>query len=45
MRFSVMGEGAQFPFLFGRAFIEALQFLGAAGHLHAISLPFWKGFH
>ena len=33
-----------FPFLFGRAFIEA-HILGGENRVKIISLPFRKGFH
>ena len=38
------GVGA-FPFLFGRAFIEADRVPAYRSFEGAISLPFWKGFH
>ena len=34
-----------FPFLFGRAFIEAHYPTTTNGVASIISLPFWKGFH
>ena len=40
-----MGDINKFPFLFGRAFIEARSASGGIGIISRISLPFRKGFH